>query len=333
VKNALLMTPRRAWNLWWFSPISPVPLGLFRIMFGLLVLAYGLLLFPDRVMWFGEQGTMTSADSDRYNFQYSLSPRIDLLYGMTNEHWLTIFFLVFFVFALGLALGLATRLCTVAVFIQLVSLHNRDALIHNSGDTLMMVMAAYLLLAPSGAALSLDRLIRIRRGREGRTPPLIVPWAQRLMQLQIATVYCSTSLSKLSGGMWQKGTAVYYAMKLPDMERFPVPWVDSHHVWFVHLLTWGAITVELSLWTLIWLPRTRLYALAAGTLLHLGIEYAMNIPLFSFTMIACYVLFLTEADFRNFARWASRKGFPVRPIAFAVTGRAARTAPSRVGRG
>jgi hypothetical protein len=323
VKKFLLMTPRRAWNKWWFGPISPVPLGLFRLLFGLLVLAYGLLLFPDRVMWFGEKGTMTWVDSDRYNFQFSLSPRIDLLHGVTREHWLTVFFVVFLVFALGLTLGFATRLCAIAVFVQLVSLHNRDALIHNSGDTLMMVMAAYLLLAPSGVALSLDRLIRIRRGREGRTPPLIAPWAQRLMQLQVSAVYCSTSLSKLSGAMWLKGTAVYYALKLPDIERFPVPWIDAHHLWFIHLLTWGAIAVELSLWTLVWLPRTRLYALAAGTLLHLGIEYSMNIPLFSFTMITCYILFLTETDLRNFARWVKRRAFPGRSLGFAPAGRIA----------
>lgn len=305
-RNSLLFsTPRRAWNQWWFGPISPVPLGLFRLVFGLLVLAYGLLLFPDRVLWFGERGLLTSADADRYNQFTSVGARINLLHGVSSEHWLTVFFVVFLLGSLMLALGLATRFSSILVFVMLATLHNRDAIIHNSGDTLMMVMAAYLVLAPAGAACSLDRLWRVRHGREGETPPLIVPWVQRLMQLQIAAVYCSTFFSKIGGATWRDGTAVYYALHLADVARFPVPWIDARHAWFIHGLTWGSIAIELSLWTLIWLPRTRLYALAAGVLLHLGIEYAMNIPLFSFLMITCYLLFLTEADVQNFLRWVS----------------------------
>ncbi len=305
-RSPLLLTPQRAWNRWWYGPISPAPLGLFRVVFGCLVLTYGLLLLPDRALWFGERGALSTADSDRYNQYFSPGARLDLLHGVTDDRWLTVFFVVFLLAAVALALGLATRLSSVVVLVQLMSLHNRDQMIHNSADMVMVIMAAYLALAPAGAACSLDRVLRRRQGREGVLPPLIAPWAQRLMQLQVAAIYCSASLSKLGSPAWRDGSAVYYALRLPDVARFPVPWIDARHLWLIHALTWGTIAVELSLWTLIWLPRTRLYALAAGVLLHLGIEYALNLPLFAFLMIASYIVFLTDADVRNFRRWAGR---------------------------
>lgn len=298
------MSLRRAWNRWWFGPIASQSLGLFRLVFGLLVLAYGLLLFPDRALWFSDRGIFTSAQSDAYNQWLGPAPHIDLLHGAVSDFWLTTFFVVFLLGALGLTLGLWTRASSLIVFVCLASLHNRNSAIHNSGDMVMMVMSAYLLLSPAGAACSLDRLGRIFKGREGDEPPLIVPWAQRLMQLQIAAVYATTSLSKLQGARWRDGTAAYYPLHLPDSARFPVPWSDQ--LWMIHLLTWGTIAVELSLWTLIWVPRLRLWVLAAGVLLHIGIEYSLNIPLFSFLMITSYLIFVRERDLQNFVRWMQK---------------------------
>ena len=148
----------------------------------------------------------------------------------------------------------------------------------------------------------MDRLWRIFRGKEGDEPPLAVPWAQRLMQLQVATVYLGAFLSKAGGEKWANGTAAYYPLHLPETVRFPM--LGSDVLWVINLITWGTIAVELALATLVWVPRLRLYVLAAGVMLHLGIEYSMNIPLFSFMMIVSYVTFLTAADFQNFLAWA-----------------------------
>lgn len=307
MKAPLFKRAARVWNNWWFGPISPGPLGLFRIALGTLVLAYALLLWPWRFLWFSEHGALTTADVDRFNGIYAGLPRIDFLHGVTGNRWVTILLAVLIVAAALLAIGLATRAASIVVFLLLATLHNRDVMILNSADTVMMIMSAYLVLAPAGAACSIDRLLRVRRGLEGRTPPNIAPWAQRLMQLQVAAIYCSATFAKWPGDTWRNGTAVYYAYALPDIQRFPVPWIDAHHIWFVHLLTWGAMTIELSLWTLIWVPRARLYVLAVGAALHLGIEYALNVPMFAFVMVVSYIVFLRTADLQNFARWIGRR--------------------------
>ena len=72
------------------------------------------------------------------------------------------------------------------------------------------------LLSSAGAACSLDRLWRIFKGRENDEPPHTAPWAQRLMQLQVAIVYLGASLSKTGGEKWVNGTAAYYPLHLPE---------------------------------------------------------------------------------------------------------------------
>ena len=298
---------RRDWNHFWFHPVSSVPLGIFRMVFGALVLSYGLLLFPERFIWFSNRGVLTVADAETYNsagVADSHSLRWNLLAQSGSDHWLTAFFVFFLLAALCLTLGFWTRISSVLVYLCLATLHARDAPIHNSGDTVMMVLSAYMIFAPAGAACSLDRLWRIARGKESEEPPSIIPWPQRLMQIQVALVYLCASFSKATGPQWMDGTAAYYPLHLSETARFPMPFLNNLYV--INLITWGTVITEVSLATFIWVPRLRLYVLAAGVGLHLGIEYSMNIPLFSFLMIASYITFLTADDLRHFLAWAKR---------------------------
>jgi predicted DCC family thiol-disulfide oxidoreductase YuxK len=142
------------------------------------------------------------------------------------------------------------------------------------------------------------------RGEEEETAPLVLPWAQRLAQLQISTLYLISVLNKWPGESWRNGTAVYWALSIPDLKRFPVPLLNGDHMWLINIATYGTLAAELALAFLVWVPRLRLYVLAAGVLMHLGIEYSMNIPLFSALMIAGYVPFLTQTDLDRFVAWA-----------------------------
>jgi len=71
------------------------------------------------------------------------------------------------------------------------------------------------------------------------------------------------------------------------------------HLWILNLLTWGTLAIEFSLWTLIWIKELRYYVLICGVALHLGIEWAMNVPLFGLLMIACYTNFVEAADLKR----------------------------------
>jgi hypothetical protein len=64
----------------------------------------------------------------------------------------------------------------------------------------------------------------------------------------------------------------------------------------VAVLTWSALVFELAFPMLIWDRRFRPYALAAGTLFHLGIELTLTIPMFSAVMLVSYVSFLSDDE-------------------------------------
>ncbi len=299
---------RHEWNTFFFRPISPVPLGLFRLVYGVLAFAYGALLFPERYTWFSNKGVLTVSEASAYIGGVSVfgikAHQFGLLLVPGADRWLTVFFVAYLLAAASLTVGFWSRTSAALVYLGIAALHARNAPIHHSGDTVLVVMAAYLALSPCGAACSVDRLVRIFNGREDDTPPPVVAWAQRLMQLQITVLYFCAAMSKATGSAWQDGTAVYYPMHLPESVRFPIWGQDNIYV--INLVTWGTVAIEMALGTVVWVPRLRLYVLAGGVALHLGIEYSMNIPLFSAVMITSYLTFLHAADIRHFLNWAKR---------------------------
>jgi hypothetical protein len=175
-----------------------------------------------------------------------------------------------------------------------------------------------LMFMPAGRALSLDRLLAARRHRrrgdpEPFPPPRpAAPWAQRVLQIQLALVYLATIRWKLTGITWIHGTAVYYATRLAEFDRFPVPYI-FRDPYTIKLATWGTLVVEFALGALVWFRDLRYPILLAGVMLHLGLEYSMNIPLFQWTMITAYVLFIDPRDVRRaLDRLAARRARPGR---------------------
>jgi predicted DCC family thiol-disulfide oxidoreductase YuxK len=213
---------------------------------------------------------------------------------------------VSFVTAITMTLGFFTRISTILLFLTIVTLHHRNPLILNSGDTFVRIALFFLIFSQAGAALSFDRLIRIARGKESGEPAAREPWAMRLIQLQLAFVYFYTFVWKAMGAMWLSGTAVYYTSRISDFWRFPVPYIFEH-MWTIKLWTWATLLIEFALGVLIWIKELRYWILLAGVLLHLGIEYSMNIPLFAFIMIATYVTFLEPEHLEKAFAWLKAK--------------------------
>ena len=195
-----------------------------------------------------------------------------------------------------------TRFSSVAVYICLGSIQVRNGFILNSGDTLMLVTGFFLMFAPAGAAFSVDHWLRVRRGREPKIVQVFSPWAQRMLQIQTSIVYLSTFYWKSMGVLWMNGTAVYYAMRLDDFHRFPVP--TLHSLFLIRSLTWLTLLIEFALAVLIWFKELRYPVLLAGLALHVGIEYAMNIPLFEWMIVATYVNFIEPEDLSRMWNWA-----------------------------
>lgn len=289
-----------AWNRFFFEPISPLGIALFRILLGLAVLVNCALLAPDLLNWFSEGGVVSSATAKIF----AGGPRLSLFsIFSSNESVVRALFVLFIVAALCMTIGLFTRVSTIVTFLCMVSFHHRNILILNSADTFMRVALFFLMFAPAGAALSVDRLMS---GNWRQKPRPQAPWAQRLIQLQLALVYLMTFFWKVQGNTWVEGTAVYYSSRLPEFWRFSVPYVFEH-MWTIQLITWGTLVVEFALGTLVWIRELRYWVLLGGVLLHIGIDYSMNLPLFGPVMLFSYIVFVYPQDIDKAFAWLQTK--------------------------
>jgi uncharacterized membrane protein YphA (DoxX/SURF4 family) len=292
-----LETILKAWDDFFFKPASPLPFALYRIMYGILMLfCFIVMMIPDAQFWYGNHGIVDQATIVKY---YWHQPIFDLfLVTGDNPVGLQIFFAVAILSALFLTIGLGTRYSAWMLFMCVVSLHYHDPWNLNSGDCLMRLSGLFLAFSQAGEALSVDRWLK-KKYHPQQLKDEYWPWAQRLFQIQIAIVYWQTSAAKLSGDMWIDGTAVWYATRLEDMIHFHIPYLfDS--IFICHLLTWGTLLVEVSLWTLVWIKEFRYWVLLAGLALHVGIDLAISLPMFEWIFICSYVTFIDPADLSAF---------------------------------
>lgn len=296
----------RAWEDFFFAPQSPIPIALFRILYGVCVSVTLILLRPDWLNWYGVHAWASMAAMKtvepgiRLNL-FTLMPQ--------DDRWIGASYWVFLVFAVLFTIGLWSRISGAVLFLCLASLQQREPFINHGGDTFLRVAGFFLIFSPAGAALSVDRLIRLHNKAEGLEVVPRAPWAQRMVQLELALVYFISFWWKVKGDAWLHGTALYYLTHLQEIQRFPLPgWIE--HPVVLRLGSWFTLILEFSLGVLIWFRRFRYPLLLLGLLFHLCLEYAFNLPMFQWDVITAYVLFIDPADLTRLWRYAFRRLAP-----------------------
>jgi Vitamin K-dependent gamma-carboxylase len=294
------MTSRQLLDRWlkfWFAPNSPTPVCLFRLVFASLILDAALIhIGPDVLDWYGPYG-VTSADAV-HRYWWLNEPRFDLfLLGPNTETSVMFFWYIFVAAVVCLLIGFKTRASAIVVTLFLISMDNRQPFAINGGDAMMRILAGYLIFAESGAAFSVDRLItRWKRPTFGQdsVPKPVAPWGQRMIQVQMSLTYWSTICAKVGGAQWLDGTAVYYATRLDDMINHPLPLYDS--LLFCKFLTYYTIFVEASMFSLVWFRDLRYYVLGATMIMHIGIDYSINLPIFEWIFMTSFITFIYPED-------------------------------------
>src|SRR4051812_10993848 len=95
-------TIARAWNEFFFAPQSPVPIALFRILAGLIVLIDAAMLSGDWLTWYGPRGLVTLAGTQ----QIEQGPRLNVFTILPQtEFWSNAVFYALVVSAILLLVG------------------------------------------------------------------------------------------------------------------------------------------------------------------------------------------------------------------------------------
>ncbi|MEM9458226.1 MAG: hypothetical protein AAGF11_28885 [Myxococcota bacterium] len=270
--SALLIVRRDGWRRFWLGVEDPRAIGLFRIVFGLLVICninglweHFVFLFTDEGLFPAEVARQVFASHQFAGFgdgamagepwgffdaealgRFLSGPRYSLLYLWDSPTALWIHLVAFWLVALAFVVGAWTRVTGILTFLLMNSLMHRNLLFWEGTDVVVRVFLAYLVLARSGHAYSVDNWWRCRRlRRAGRLSEpggpgegagvapcdahpegleavyrRIPVWPRRLMMLQLATVYFTTGALK-SGSVWASGDAIYYALNLDHFYRIP----------------------------------------------------------------------------------------------------------------
>ena len=251
---------------------------------------------------FGRAGDLTGHYSD-----LGMMPRAVLLEYLLTAKWCiclhlisgaagvqALLFLVAASFAVCLVVGWHTRLATACSWYLLLSLHDRNPLILQGGDTLLRMMLFWGIFLPLGAVASMDALrMRQVEKREGRVL-LSIPGAALL--LQVAFVYWFSALLK-NTPVWTKDyTALYYALSLDPFVTHAGKLLLHYHALVRALsfssLWWERVGPFLAFAPARQLRYVRMLIPAAFIGFHAGMALCLNLGLFPLICCVAWIVFL-----------------------------------------
>ena len=159
-------------------------------------------------------------------------------------------------------------------------------------DAFASVYLFYLLWAPAGAALSLDR----RAGRASDRPRESSRLLLRVMQVHLCVAYLFSGVEKASGEQWRDGEAIWRSLTTQGYGAFDFTWLAQVPLLAV-LAGWSVLVVEIGYPLFIWPRRTRRLWIAAVVAMHAGIGIFMGLHVFAAVMIVLTVsLFGVSAE-------------------------------------
>ena len=213
---------------------------------------------------------------------------------------------VLFAVAAGLAgallVGYHTRLATVASWVLLVSLQNRNPLIGQGGDDVLRMLLFWGIFLPWGRVWSWDARAQPAPGRLDYFSAATVAYI-----VQLALLYWCTALLK-NGPEWtQTGTALYYAFSLDQLllpgGRLLYPYPE-----LLRGLTFATYYTELLLPFALFLPvgvaGWRLLVVGVLFGFHLGIGLTLYVGLFFLINMASVLGLLPSVALD----WLARRG-------------------------
>lgn len=281
---------------------------------------------------------------DEYITQYGHDPRSlyargtpvwSLWFDVTDPAAMMAVHLSAVVVCILFTVGFCTRLTSVLTWMTTLWYIHRNPVVLFGVDTMQTIILLYLMIGPSGAALSVDRLIsrwwsanKLRvvnrwRGLFGQAPltegellpaeyaPTPQPSvsanvALRLLQIHTCIIYLVAGLAKLQGTAWWTGVAVWGTLANAEFAPMYLEWYNdvlrflgrNRLVFAAFLWTGGMFTLifEISYPFLIWRPRCRWWLLGGAIVLHGIIGLFMGLGTFAVMMLVMNMAFLKPSE-------------------------------------
>lgn len=256
------------------------------------------------------------------------APIFSVWLDVVDPGWMSLIQSFFVLAAVCFVLGIGTRVSSVLVWFANICYIHRNQHVLFGVDTMMNVLLLYLMIGPSGAAISVDRLIsRWWSGAKPRffpnSPPadyspvpqplISANVALRLMQIHLCIIYFISGISKLQGAAWWNGTAVwgvlgnyeFAPMNLPIYNQALRVLGQNQAVFetFITSACLFTLIFEIAYPFLVWKPSTRWLFLVGAIFLHGFIGLFMGLKTFSLLMLIFNMAFLRPEQIRWLVSW------------------------------
>jgi hypothetical protein len=290
-----------AWDRFWFSPSDPATLSAIRLFAGALLFYTHFVWSFDLWAFFGPAGWLPTElrnvdDSFRGGSLYYI-PLFEFL-SSPWQVWLVhiIALVVMFLFMIGLFSRVTAVLS--AIFALAYVGHVTPGAYFGL-DKVNCMLVLYLALGPCGARYSVDRLWRIRRGKNTeRNPKAMANVAIRLIQIHLCVIYFYSGLGKLEGITWWTGEAIWLSVANLEYQSLDMTWL-GHIPWVMNLLAFTTLFWELTYCFLIWPRFTRPWFLAIAVGVHVFISLSMGMITFGLGMLIANLAFVSPTAIRR----------------------------------
>lgn len=263
-------------------------IALFRILLALLLLSDLALRSFDLSAFYTDAGVLPRHQWLNITHRWHWS-----IHAASGElWWQVLLFMLAAAFAGALLLGYRSKLAAAASFVLLASLLNRNGLLLQGGDNLLIVMSFWALFLPLGARYSIDEALQT----EHRDNPNALPGnafreqpyfsvATIAIVLQVLYLYTFTAFLKTGDAWVSRFDAAFYAVNL---QHFATPighWI-SQFPGLLKASTVYVLAVEFIAPLLVlcpfWWPRLRIIGLLLLGSLHVAFLLMLHIGLFPF---------------------------------------------------
>ncbi len=287
---------------WFYLPVDAATLGLFRLLWGALMVAEAVTRFPK----------VTGVYSATFfHFKYPIFTWVN---GFP-EHWMGYAEIaVLSLAAIGVCLGVFFRFSSIVFSLVYTHLFLIDTVYYNNHFYLTCMMS--FLLAFTGADKTYSLRSYFSRDDEGYALPQVVPfWNYIQIRALLCILYFYGAIAKMNVD-WLNADPVKYWFKTSTGVRPPLTWVIRQE-WFAWVAAYGGIVIDLGAPFLLLWRRTRPYAIAVLVVFHLMNSRIFKIGFFPYIGIVSTLIFLHPATgrwiwgkFQKFIAGASRVRSP-----------------------
>ena len=272
---------QRMWTAF-TRPVDALPIDLFRICVGVVMLAYFIRTFCEVADFSGPDGLL---DHELILKMYWFT-EIGIFRPWMGAEWFYAAFGIAIACCIPLILGYRVKLFSVVLYVIAVSTYRRNFIVMYVDDAIMHLLLFWMLVLPVGRTMVLSEWLKDRGNAWSKWKDVTVPGAAlRCFFWNLILLYLVAGLWKWTSPMWLNGTALYVVFKLP-VSYFHEFW-NANHMPLLKVFNYGTLVLEPLVPLMFFLrrgSRLKYVLLAAFIGLHVLSALTLNIP---FANIAC----------------------------------------------